>query len=156
MVKIVKYLHLQKICHRDLKAENFLFSGKNNDHIVLIDFGLSYQWENNMEEELIIYGANKILGTAYYIAPEVLQKRYDERCDIWSLGALLHIITTATAPFMGDGDIEIIENVKKNNYNRSKPTFIQIANSINSARPYRTSLEGSCNRRTRGSLSMRY
>jgi serine/threonine protein kinase len=48
MVKIVKYLHLQKICHRDLKAENFLFSGKDNDHIVLIDFGLSYQWENNM------------------------------------------------------------------------------------------------------------
>jgi serine/threonine protein kinase len=44
MVKIVKYLHLQKICHRDLKAENFLFSRKDNDHIVLIDFGLSYQW----------------------------------------------------------------------------------------------------------------
>lgn len=77
MVKIVKYLHLQKICHRDLKAENFLFSGKDNDHIVLIDFGLSYQWQENMEEELIIYGANKILGTAYYIAPEVLQKKYD-------------------------------------------------------------------------------
>jgi calcium-dependent protein kinase len=124
MVKIVKYLHLQKICHRDLKAENFLFSGRDNDHIVLIDFGLSYQWQDNMEEELIMYGANKILGTAYYIAPEVLQKKYDERCDIWSLGALLHIIATATAPFMGDGDMEIIENVKKNNYNRSSLFFI--------------------------------
>lgn len=123
MVKIVKYLHLQKICHRDLKAENFLFRGRDNDHIVLIDFGLSYQWQHDMEEELIIYGANKILGTAYYIAPEVLEKRYDERCDIWSLGALLHIITTATAPFMGDGDMEIIENVKKNNYNRSNLFF---------------------------------
>ena len=77
-----------------------------------------------MEEELIMFGINKILGTAYYIAPEVLEKRYDERCDIWSLGALLHIITTATAPFVGENDTEIINNVKKFNYNKRKKIVI--------------------------------
>ena len=35
-------MHLQKICHRDLKAENFLFNNTNDDQITLIDFGLSY------------------------------------------------------------------------------------------------------------------
>ena len=51
-----------------------------------------------------IVGANKIVGTSYYVAPELLNKNYDQRCDIWALGVLLHIITTATAPFTGDTD----------------------------------------------------
>ena len=50
MVKTIKYLHLQKICHRDLKAENFLFPNEKNDNIMLIDFGLSFQWQNDMRE----------------------------------------------------------------------------------------------------------
>eukprot|EP01016_Furgasonia_blochmanni_P012678 TRINITY_DN1633_c0_g1_i1.p2 TRINITY_DN1633_c0_g1~~TRINITY_DN1633_c0_g1_i1.p2 ORF type:complete len:122 (+),score=32.59 TRINITY_DN1633_c0_g1_i1:397-762(+) len=45
MVKIfsaVKYLHDKKICHRDLKPDNFLFSRRSPDaEIKLIDFGLS-------------------------------------------------------------------------------------------------------------------
>ena len=41
-----------KICHRDLKAENFLFSRSDNDEIMLIDFGLSFQWKEEMKPEL--------------------------------------------------------------------------------------------------------
>jgi calcium-dependent protein kinase len=57
-----------------------------------------------MREEMEYMGANKVVGTAYYVAPEVLSRNYDENCDVWSLGVLLHIITTATAPFPGDTD----------------------------------------------------
>jgi serine/threonine protein kinase len=39
--------------------------------IKLIDFGLSYQWENDMNKELIAQKKNKLIGTSYYIAPEV-------------------------------------------------------------------------------------
>ena len=108
MVKTVKYLHLQKICHRDLKAENFLFSRSDADEIMLIDFGLSFPWKNNMKQDLENAGMNKVVGTWYYVSPEILQKDYDERCDIWALGVLLHVITTATAPFPGDSDQEIL------------------------------------------------
>lgn len=68
-----------------------------------------------MNFELIQNGENKIIGTSYYVAPEVLAKNYDQRCDIWSLGVLLYIITTAAPPFQGENDSEIIDNVKKLN-----------------------------------------
>lgn len=54
-----------------------------------------------MKTEMELAGANKIVGTSYYVSPEILQKDYDEKCDIWALGVLLHVITTATAPFPG-------------------------------------------------------
>lgn len=50
MIDMLKYLHSQKICHRDLKPENFLMNSKKSIEIKIIDFGLSYQWENNMNE----------------------------------------------------------------------------------------------------------
>ena len=49
-------------------------------------------------------GNNKLVGTSYYVAPEVIAKSYDERFDIWSLGVLLHVILTGTTPFAGDDD----------------------------------------------------
>ena len=104
IVKTIKYLHLQKICHRDIKAENFLFLKNDDDLITLIDFGMGFQWNDNMMTELIQTGNNKLVGTSYYVAPEVIAKKYDERCDIWSLGVLLHVIVSASPPFPGDDD----------------------------------------------------
>lgn len=46
-------------------------NSKSSLEIKLIDFGLSYEWENNMQEELIKQKKNKLAGTSYYIAPEV-------------------------------------------------------------------------------------
>jgi calcium-dependent protein kinase len=66
-----------------------------------------------MNEELIKQKKNKLIGTSYYIAPEVLELDYDERCDIWSAGVLLYILATAAPPFDGDDDKKIMENVRK-------------------------------------------
>ena len=69
-----------------------------------------------MKPELEAAGANKIVGTSYYVSPEILQKNYDERCDVWALGVLLHVITTATAPFPGETDQEILQKIKSTGY----------------------------------------
>ena len=76
----LEHCHSQNIFHRDIKPENIML-GKNGN-IKLIDFGLSIAAEkiNNKKE---------VVGTPYYIAPEVLSGKYDKQCDIWSLGVCL-------------------------------------------------------------------
>lgn len=55
-------------------------------------------------------------GTPYYIAPEVLSKAYDEKCDIWSCGVILYILLSGIPPFPGRNDKEIMKNVLKGEY----------------------------------------
>lgn len=116
IVKCLRYMHSQKICHRDLKPENFLMNSKKTLELKIIDFGLSFQWKENMRNELKEIKKNKLIGTSYYIAPEVLGLDYDEKCDIWSAGVILYILVTAAPPFDGADDKEIMANVKKQQY----------------------------------------
>lgn len=77
-----------------------------------------------MRKELRNEKKNKLIGTSYYIAPEVLQLDYDEKCDIWSAGVILYILVTAAPPFDGNDDREIMENVKKQQYSFNSNSFI--------------------------------
>ncbi len=58
----------------------------------------------------------KALGTSYYIAPEVIEKDYNEKCDIWSIGCILYAMLTGCAPFNGEDDTEILKRVKRGDY----------------------------------------
>jgi len=74
-----------------------------NNTLKIIDFGTSTEF-NRYKEVL-----KTTHGTSYYIAPEVLKKSYDERCDVWSIGVMLYILLSGKPPFDGDDDQEITE-----------------------------------------------
>lgn len=58
----------------------------------------------------------KAVGTSYYVAPEVFDQDYNEKCDCWSIGCILYAMLTGVAPFDGDTDAEIIAKVRRGKY----------------------------------------
>lgn len=73
-----------------------------NNTLKIIDFGTSTMFETGTT-------LKTTHGTSYYIAPEVLAKKYDARCDVWSVGVILYILLSGKPPFDGDNDEEITE-----------------------------------------------
>ena len=125
------YLHTNNIVHRDLKLENILITEIEHDEqtqrkyfwIKIIDFGTAKIFEKNKSEKAIV-------GSSYYIAPEVLKKAYNEKCDTWSAGVLLYMMLVGRAPFDGKDDEEIIENIEKGQFNRNHRKLIAASREI--------------------------
>lgn len=100
----VKYMHERGVMHRDLKPENILLVRPDDvTDIRIVDFGLSIETDKN---------DNKKVGTPYYIAPEVLNRDYDSRCDIWSLGIIMYVLLVGNAPFNSKDDRTIYRLIK--------------------------------------------
>ena len=103
----ISHCHSMGITHRDLKPENILFESLKPDaEIKLIDFGLSRKYSKNEK-------MHTILGTPYYVAPEVLKGDYDEKCDIWSIGAMTYLMLCGDPPFTGESNNEIFKKIMK-------------------------------------------
>ena len=119
------YLHDNKILHRDIKLENIMISGKEKDKatdeelfwIKIIDFGTAKIFDKNKKEK-------DVVGSSYYIAPEVLKKNYNEKCDTWSVGVILYMTLVGKAPFDGKDDEEIIYKIGHDNYNNKEPKLL--------------------------------
>jgi len=110
MLSAVKHLHEKGIVHRDLKPENFLMDDATESaEVKLIDFGLSKRFSESAE----INKMTTVVGTPYYVAPEVLKGSYDRSCDVWSLGVILFVFLCGYPPFEGDNNKEIFRNVMK-------------------------------------------
>ena len=121
VLSAVAYLHKNEIIHMDLKPENILFLSGVENNVKLIDFHLAQATVGDEEVKLIkrpLPSANlgKAHGTSYYIAPEVIEKDYNEKCDVWSVGCILYALLTGCAPFGGENDQEILAKVKKGVY----------------------------------------
>lgn len=112
ILSVVSFCHLQGVVHRDLKPENFLFaSGGEDADMKLIDFGLSDFIRT--DERL-----NDIVGSAYYVAPEVLHRSYSLEADIWSIGVISYILLCGSRPFWARTESGIFRAVL-----RSDPNF---------------------------------
>jgi calcium-dependent protein kinase len=107
ILSAVAYCHQQNIVHRDLKPENLLLDRESSDATVkVIDFGTSAIFEETKQ-------LTQKYGTAYYIAPEVLRRDYNEKCDIWSCGVILYIFLSGRPPFGGKNDKDILTKVQQ-------------------------------------------
>eukprot|EP00882_Tetradesmus_deserticola_P027784 GHRQ01030911.1.p1 GENE.GHRQ01030911.1~~GHRQ01030911.1.p1 ORF type:complete len:225 (+),score=63.93 GHRQ01030911.1:3-677(+) len=107
MVEVVNHCHELGVMHRDLKPENFLLTGKGADaELKLTDFGLSVFFKHNER-------FRDLVGSPYYVAPEVLRKNYSYEADMWSLGVILYILLSGLPPFWGDTEDQIFKMVLK-------------------------------------------
>ena len=55
------------------------------------------------------------------MAPEVLQGKYNEKCDLWSAGIILYIMICGYPPFEGESNSEILNKIKTTEVNFSGP-----------------------------------
>lgn len=112
ILSVAAFCHLQGVVHRDLKPENFLFTSRSEDaDMKLIDFGLS---DFIRPEERL----NDIVGSAYYVAPEVLHRSYSVEADIWSIGVITYILLCGSRPFWARTESGIFRTVL-----RADPNF---------------------------------
>ena len=113
----LSYLHENNIYHKDIKPENILISKKESDlltdeeyfWIQIMDYGYAKLFEDNKKENTA--------GNIYYLAPEVLDKEYNEKSDIWSVGIILYMFLVGKAPFDGLNNEEIMNSIKTKEYN---------------------------------------
>jgi len=117
LLSAVSYLHSHDILHRDIKPENILFSQDSNDDdnddapsssIKLIDFGLSVKHDSRRCPPL-----TNMVGTSYYMAPEVLAGSYDRSCDLWSVGVVAYVLLSGRPPFNGPTDNVIFQKIER-------------------------------------------
>ena len=115
VLSAIKYCHKLKIMHRDLKPENILIYKHNKEKdyydVKICDFGTSQIFKKGEWQ-------SQPCGSVYYVAPEVIQKKYNSKCDLWSVGVIIFMLLSNKAPFGGKTDKDILRNIIGGNYNK--------------------------------------
>mmetsp|Transcript_13673 Transcript_13673/g.13393 ORF Transcript_13673/g.13393 Transcript_13673/m.13393 type:complete len:153 (+) Transcript_13673:563-1021(+) len=122
------------ISHRDIKPENFIFENKDSESLKLIDFGLSssiYIPRNEPKQQgKDFLNMKTIVGTVWYMAPEIYSKQYTEKCDVWSAGVMLYIMLCGYPPFFGESKNEIKDQVLKGKLEFDEESWSEISDQV--------------------------
>ncbi|GMH60359.1 hypothetical protein TrLO_g3809 [Triparma laevis f. longispina] len=114
MLSAVTYMHEKNIAHRDLKLENWVLMSPNAwSDLKLIDFGLSTHFERTSQGTKLM---SRVVGSSYYVSPQVLKRSYTEACDLWSLGVIAYMLLSGAPPFFGASDTLIKQAIVNGTY----------------------------------------
>lgn len=95
VLNAIVYMHREGVLHGDIKPENLLLDSPDvNAKVQVIDFGCAKTIKSR-------YYYHAFLGTPYYVAPEVIAGRYNEACDVWSVGVVMFVMLYGHPPFFG-------------------------------------------------------
>ncbi|XP_022980271.1 calcium-dependent protein kinase 1-like [Cucurbita maxima] len=121
IVTVVHNCHSMGVMHRDLKPENFLFlSTDENSPLKATDFGLSVFFKpGDVFKDLV--------GSAYYVAPEVLRRSYGHEADSWSAGVILYILLSGVPPFWAENDQGIFDAILRGHIDFSSDPWPSIS-----------------------------
>lgn len=89
-------------------------------NLKIIDFGASCYYSKN---EILTFK----IGTPYYIAPEVLNREYNSKCDIWSIGVILYILLIGKPPFDDKSREGIFEKILNSKYDKESKEWNRIS-----------------------------
>lgn len=90
LVKGMQVIHKMNILHRDLKSANIFLSKEGN--VKIGDFNVAKLAQKGLLATQT--------GTPYYMSPEIwMEKPYNLKSDIWSLGILLYEMCALHMPF---------------------------------------------------------
>jgi serine/threonine protein kinase len=114
----LKFIHSNRISHRDIKIENILFDSKDKNPKI-IDFSISTIHNNNNNF------INEPAGSIHYQAPEIFSDStiknkgfYDAfKADVWSVGICLFIFIYEEFPFDGESELQLQINIGEKKLN---------------------------------------
>eukprot|EP01017_Pseudomicrothorax_dubius_P002737 TRINITY_DN10205_c0_g1_i2.p1 TRINITY_DN10205_c0_g1~~TRINITY_DN10205_c0_g1_i2.p1 ORF type:complete len:620 (+),score=120.06 TRINITY_DN10205_c0_g1_i2:131-1990(+) len=117
----LKYLHANRVIHRDLKLGNLFLSEKME--LKIGDFGLATKLELEGERK------RTVCGTPNYIAPEILENKngHSYEVDIWSLGVIIYALLIGKPPFETPDVKTTYKKIRMNNF--SFPDHVPISDS---------------------------
>ena len=107
----LSFLHDNDIMHRDIKGSNILV---NDEGVVkLADFGASKKLKNLGDNMMM---SLTVVGTPYFMSPEVFEEKYSAKADIWGIGCVAFQMAMAMPPWKDKGftnPISLFNYIKK-------------------------------------------
>lgn len=131
LLSVLSYIHENSIINRDFRPENIMIESEekytHNDKEITL-YNIRVADFKSARSFKITKKLNKKVGNPYYIAPEVLKRKYNEKCDIWSCGIILYVLLSGKPPFSGSNDKEVLEKVEQNLFEFFEKDLSKVSN----------------------------